>query len=432
MKVSLVKPRPNSTLVYLTAHEDTHLNSMALNFETVKTWWRTVEVFPCGPRSFFFWQVERPWLDRRPAHSERAVKLLRLELQSIDLKKRSPIYFKVPKFNSPASYVVLFDFIKEIDPYGVILPDDISTVTATQKELDFYKKWFCNPPFVPQQKEAFLRVFRPDQIRLETLEEIVQAHKIEGNFFEAMLVQEFLKWCPQAERAEKSCFYQIPEIIRVDASVARKGPFDLADKDMINAIFSAESVTIEIYSKPLAEEFPTRISAPVVPDKRNKVSSKQPFAPVTSASDPPLKTFNESVDWRGMTGHEFESRVADSMEKKGWKVEVTQKSGDHGIDIRGHDGKGQSVAIQCKQWKGKAGEKEIRDFKGSTVNAFKRKIFLCTGGYSLPAYKYAYKSGIEIWGHKELNEFLQSDKHYYPKYYREKSPKWFLRYYHTS
>lgn len=65
-----------------------------------------------------------------------------------------------------------------------------------------------------------------------------------------------------------------------------------------------------------------------------------------------------------MTGKQFEIFVAGLFSRKGYYVEMTPDSGDHGIDLR-LSRSGRRGVVQCKRWNGIVGEKELRDFFGA-------------------------------------------------------------------
>lgn len=67
-----------------------------------------------------------------------------------------------------------------------------------------------------------------------------------------------------------------------------------------------------------------------------------------------------------MSALEFEEFVADLFRKKGYAVEITQGSGDHGIDLLMRK-ENQLIAVQCKRWNTPVGEPVVRDFLGSLM-----------------------------------------------------------------
>lgn len=78
-----------------------------------------------------------------------------------------------------------------------------------------------------------------------------------------------------------------------------------------------------------------------------------------------------------MSGPEFEEFVAQIFRRKGFIVEFTEVTGDHGIDLLMQNENGRSV-VQCKRWKGSVGEPEIRDFYGAMINSEAQTGFFVT------------------------------------------------------
>lgn len=60
------------------------------------------------------------------------------------------------------------------------------------------------------------------------------------------------------------------------------------------------------------------------------------------------------------SGRDFEIWVADSLEKFGWRVEVTKGSGDQGIDVIALRNN-RRLGIQCKLYSGKIGNKAVQE-----------------------------------------------------------------------
>jgi Holliday junction resolvasome RuvABC ATP-dependent DNA helicase subunit len=71
---------------------------------------------------------------------------------------------------------------------------------------------------------------------------------------------------------------------------------------------------------------------------------------------------------RTMGGREFEHWSASLFRGEGYAVQITQASGDHGIDlILTRDGR--TTAVQCKRWTEPVGEPILRDFYGAMMSA---------------------------------------------------------------
>ena len=63
---------------------------------------------------------------------------------------------------------------------------------------------------------------------------------------------------------------------------------------------------------------------------------------------------------RTLNGVEFEEFVANIFRLEGYSVEMTQTTGDHGIDLLMQKGT-QIIAVQCKRWDAPVGEAVVRD-----------------------------------------------------------------------
>lgn len=67
----------------------------------------------------------------------------------------------------------------------------------------------------------------------------------------------------------------------------------------------------------------------------------------------------------------LEKYIAELFQRMGYKVSLTPAVGDHGIDVRLVNPRGEKEVAQCKQWpkrnKGLVGEPEVRDFYGAMM-----------------------------------------------------------------
>lgn len=61
-----------------------------------------------------------------------------------------------------------------------------------------------------------------------------------------------------------------------------------------------------------------------------------------------------------INGLDFEHWVASSLSKFGWKVKVTQGSGDQGVDVIA-ELNGKTLGIQCKRYAGSVGNKAVQE-----------------------------------------------------------------------
>lgn len=97
-----------------------------------------------------------------------------------------------------------------------------------------------------------------------------------------------------------------------------------------------------------------------------------------------------------LDGHAFEFWVAARMRRQGWKVRVTQSSGDQGIDIIARRG-GRSLGIQCKRYSGSVGNKAVQEaFAGCAHYRLDKAAVLTTGYYTKSARELSRSTGVAL------------------------------------
>lgn len=112
-----------------------------------------------------------------------------------------------------------------------------------------------------------------------------------------------------------------------------------------------------------------------------------------------------------MDGLAFEKLIYNLFVKLGFRAQITKASGDGGIDIiANHDGlvfKG-TYLIQCKRWKSKVGEPELRDLYGTVIseNALKG-ILVTTSSFSRQAEEFSRGKNLELIDGPKLKELLE-------------------------
>lgn len=91
-------------------------------------------------------------------------------------------------------------------------------------------------------------------------------------------------------------------------------------------------------------------------------------------------------------------------------VEVTQKSGDGGIDgvgkLRINGIFSFNVAFQCKRYKGQVGAPQIRDFRGSLGTNIEKGVLITTGTFSCKAKEEASCEGKRLIDLMDGEEFV--------------------------
>lgn len=112
-------------------------------------------------------------------------------------------------------------------------------------------------------------------------------------------------------------------------------------------------------------------------------------------------------DLQKLDGIEFEHWVADLFRKAGFRVEVTQASGDHGVDLWANIGSS-LVAVQCKRWDGVVGEPVLRDLYGaSTAANAKAGYLVTTGTFSQQACEFAKNKALFL---VDLTKVIEATK----------------------
>jgi len=108
-----------------------------------------------------------------------------------------------------------------------------------------------------------------------------------------------------------------------------------------------------------------------------------------------------------MSGQEFEEFVAAVYKKKGYRIEYTQVTGDHGIDlVMRKDNK--KTVVQCKRWNDSVGEPIVRDFFGSMVSeGADQGVIVTTASFTPQAVAFAANKPITL---VDLDLLLQLDK----------------------
>ena len=111
-----------------------------------------------------------------------------------------------------------------------------------------------------------------------------------------------------------------------------------------------------------------------------------------------LQSSSTSISERlcNMSALEFEEFVADLFRKNGYAVEITQGSGDHGIDLLMRKDN-RIIAVQCKRWDAPVGEPVIRDFLGSLMGVgAKFGYVIAASTFTSKAFSFAQNKPIKL------------------------------------
>lgn len=114
-----------------------------------------------------------------------------------------------------------------------------------------------------------------------------------------------------------------------------------------------------------------------------------------------------AIKYDYMEGHEFEYFCADILRKNGFKnVEVTQGSGDQGIDIIAFKD-GIKYGIQCKCYSNDIGNKAVQEaFSGKSFYNCHVGVVLTNRYFTASAKELAEKNGILLWDRDKLEEMV--------------------------
>ena len=100
--------------------------------------------------------------------------------------------------------------------------------------------------------------------------------------------------------------------------------------------------------------------------------------------------------WIDLSGYAFEKEVAKLYERLGYTTQVTQKSGDGGVDIILKKDN-EKIAIQCKHHAKPVGPAPVRELMGVVASHdYDRGIFVSLNGFTSTVYKELESSYITI------------------------------------
>lgn len=111
------------------------------------------------------------------------------------------------------------------------------------------------------------------------------------------------------------------------------------------------------------------------------------------------RNYQKWCDYNTMEGHEFEYFCADLLKQRGFhSVEVTQGSGDYGIDIIAWKS-GKRYGIQCKRYSGSVGWSAVEEaHAGAVYYDCDKAVVITNSDFTKQAVQGAAKIGVELWG----------------------------------
>lgn len=120
------------------------------------------------------------------------------------------------------------------------------------------------------------------------------------------------------------------------------------------------------------------------------------------------KTMDLNKPYDNMNGHDFEYFCANILKKNGFSnVEVTQGSGDHGIDILA-DKEDISYAIQCKCYSSNIGNAAVQQaHTGKSLYHKDIAVVLTNQYFTTQAKEEANALGVKLWDRNKLEEMIK-------------------------
>lgn len=117
---------------------------------------------------------------------------------------------------------------------------------------------------------------------------------------------------------------------------------------------------------------------------------------------------SNTASYDNMEGHDFEYFCADILKKNGFEnVEVTQGSGDHGIDILAEKD-GITYAIQCKCYSSNIGNAAVQQaHTGKSLYHKDIAVVLTNRYFTAQAKEEAAALGVKLWDRDKLNSMIE-------------------------
>lgn len=121
-----------------------------------------------------------------------------------------------------------------------------------------------------------------------------------------------------------------------------------------------------------------------------------------------LRTGLAQID--DMTGERFEEWLAAFFVSRGYRVRLTPRTGDYGVDLRiSRDG--QTAVVQAKRWRGRVGVKAVQEvFAGKTHYGADSALIVTNSYFTYEARNLASSTGVELWDRTRLRKEILSDQ----------------------
>lgn len=275
----------------------------------------------------------------------------------------------------------------------------INEIKSILRELSKYEGKL---PFIGSPSADLRNLERMEQSQIELLEKRIEEKEINENF------------CYRAQNKELDAFDEY--IIEAGRFVIEK---DKASIGMIQRTFKigfnrAMRIMDELHEMGVvSEEYDTK--------PREVLVNRQEYENIVENYHPKIKQetkeeinindrislYNNQYDY--MEGHDFEYFCAKLLKNNGFtNVEVTQGSGDQGIDILATKD-GIKYGIQCKCYSSDIGNKAVQEvFSGKTFYNCHVGVVLTNRYFTSSAKELAEKSGVLLWDRDRLNEMIKN------------------------
>lgn len=121
-----------------------------------------------------------------------------------------------------------------------------------------------------------------------------------------------------------------------------------------------------------------------------------------------INSYNNKFDY--MNGHDFEYFCADLLKKNGFvNVEITQKSGDHGVDVLAEKDD-ITYAIQCKCYSDNVGNAAVQQaHTGKSLYHKDIAVVITNRYFTQQAIEEAQALGVKLWDRDKLIEMIGNE-----------------------
>lgn len=111
-----------------------------------------------------------------------------------------------------------------------------------------------------------------------------------------------------------------------------------------------------------------------------------------------------------LSGEQFEELLKAYFKKSGYKVSLTQKSGDFGADLIVTKN-GEKTIVQAKRYKGSVGISAVQEVIGAKEYYKGKKAMVITNSYFTPAaIELATKTKVILWDGKVVSRIIKNKK----------------------